>query len=70
MDVGGDMSNVTTSRELAGRPSPRPQLDEKPHYIGAIAFLLVLAAGLGFVAFSISGDGDAGSAWRRFTATG
>jgi PiT family inorganic phosphate transporter len=49
------------SRDLAGGPSPRPRLDEKPHTIGAIVFLLVLAAGLGFVAFSISGDiGQAG----------
>jgi inorganic phosphate transporter, PiT family len=32
-----------------------------PHYVGAIVFLLVLAAGLGFVAFSIPGDiGQAG----------
>jgi len=55
------MSDVTMSRDLAGGPSPRPRLDEKPHTIGAIVFLLVLAAGLGFVAFSISGDiGQAG----------
>ena len=49
------------SRDFAGGPSPRPHLDEKPHAIGAIVFLLVLAVGLGFVAFSISGDiGQAG----------
>jgi inorganic phosphate transporter, PiT family len=50
------MSDVTMNADLAGGPSPRPHLDEKPHYAGAIVFLLVLAAGLGFVAFSISGD--------------
>jgi PiT family inorganic phosphate transporter len=45
--------NVLTG---AAGVSPRPHLDEKPHVVGAIAFLLVLAAGLAFVAFSISGD--------------
>jgi PiT family inorganic phosphate transporter len=41
---------------MAGSVSQRPHLDEKPHVAGAIIFLLVLAAGLVFVAFSISGD--------------
>jgi PiT family inorganic phosphate transporter len=41
---------------LVGAASPRPHLDEKPHVAGAIGFLLVLVAGLGFVAFSISSD--------------
>jgi PiT family inorganic phosphate transporter len=36
--------------------SPRPHLDGKPHVGGAIAFLLVLVAGLGYTAFSISND--------------
>jgi inorganic phosphate transporter, PiT family len=36
--------------------SPRPHLDGKPHIGGAIAFLLVLAAGLAYAAFSISND--------------
>ena len=42
--------------DLAGVHSPRPHLDEKPHAAGAIAFLLVLAAGLGYAAFSIISD--------------
>jgi PiT family inorganic phosphate transporter len=50
------MSDATMNGELTGGSSPRPHLDEKPHYIGAIVFLLVLAVGLGFVAFSISSD--------------
>jgi PiT family inorganic phosphate transporter len=37
-------------------PSPRPHLDAKPHVGGAVAFLLVLAAGLGYAAFSIGKD--------------
>jgi len=52
------MSDVTMNGDLAGGPSPRPHLDEKPHIAGAVAFLLVLAAGLGFVVFSISSDID------------
>jgi PiT family inorganic phosphate transporter len=36
--------------------SPRPHLEGKPHTAGPIAFLLVLAAGLGYTAFSISRD--------------
>ncbi|MGD0105826.1 MAG: inorganic phosphate transporter [Rhodopila sp.] len=35
--------------------SPRPQ-DEKPHIGGAIAFLMILAAGLGYAAFNIFSD--------------
>src|SRR5215472_5968222 len=51
------MSDVTVNALTgAASASPRPHLDEKPHIAGAIVFLLVLAAGLGFVAFSISGD--------------
>jgi PiT family inorganic phosphate transporter len=42
-------------------PSPRPHLEGKPHIGGALAFLLVLLAGLGYAAFSISRDiSDAG----------
>ena len=55
---GGDMSDATMNGELAGGPSPRPHLDEKPHFAGAVVFLLVLAAGLGYAAFSISNDID------------
>src|SRR5271155_2809275 len=50
------MSDATINLDLAGDASPRPHLDEKPHYVGAIVFLLVLAVGLGFVAFSITSD--------------
>jgi PiT family inorganic phosphate transporter len=44
------------SADLAGAASPRPHLDSKPHFVGAVAFLLVLAAGLGYTAFSIAND--------------
>ena len=61
MDFGGDMSDVTMNGAVADDLSPRPHLDGKPHFAGAIAFVLVLAAGLGFAAFSISSDiGQAG----------
>jgi len=51
------MSDVTMNvLARTADPSPRPHLDEKPHIAGAIIFLLVLAAGLAFVAYSISGD--------------
>src|ERR1700760_1341778 len=46
----------TTMDEVGGLPSPRPHLDGKPHTAGAIAFLVVLAAGLGYAAFSIATD--------------
>jgi inorganic phosphate transporter, PiT family len=52
------MSDVTMSGELSADASPRPHLDEKPHFAGAIAFLLVVAAGLGYAAFSVSSDID------------
>lgn len=41
--------------DLAG-PSSRPQLDNKPHKGGAIGFIVVLAAGLAYAAFSIVSD--------------
>jgi len=44
--------------ELASGASPRPHLDEKPHFAGAVVFLLVLAAGLGYAAFSVFSDID------------
>ncbi len=47
------MSDATMNGTMAGIHSPRPHLDEKPHTAGAIAFLLVLVAGLGYAAFSI-----------------
>src|SRR6201996_6196892 len=50
------MSDLTMNGDVAGLPSPRPHLDEKPHIGGAIAFLLVLLAGLAYAAYSISSD--------------
>ena len=41
---------------VAGTPSPRPRMGGKPHAAGAIAFILVLAAGLAYAAFSIAMD--------------
>ena len=52
------MSDLTLNGELAAGVSPRPHLDEKPHALGAVVFLLVIAAGLGYAAFSISNDID------------
>ena len=50
------MSDVTMHGGLADIPSPRPHLDAKPHVGGAVAFLCVLVAGLGYAAFSIFRD--------------
>jgi hypothetical protein len=36
--------------------SPRPHLDKKPQVGGAVAFILVLAAGLAYAAHSIATD--------------
>jgi PiT family inorganic phosphate transporter len=52
------MSDATMNGDMAGVHSPSPHLDEKPHAAGAIAFLLVLVAGLGYAAFSIHSDMD------------
>ena len=49
------MSDLTMNG-VAGAPSPRPHMDTKPHAAGAIAFILVLVAGLGFAAYSIATD--------------
>jgi PiT family inorganic phosphate transporter len=46
---------VDPRNDLAGASS-RPQLDGKPHKGGAVAFILVLAAGLAYAAFSIVSD--------------
>ena len=55
------MSDATITAETAGHLGPRPHLDEKPHVGGAVVFLLVLVAGLGYAAFSIARDmGQAG----------
>ena len=50
------MSDMTMGHGMTDVPSPGPHLDGKPHAGGAIAFLLVLVAGLGYAAFSISTD--------------
>ena len=39
-------------------PHPGPHLDRKPHAAGAVAFVLVLLAGLAYAAYSIAGDID------------
>ncbi|MBV8912773.1 MAG: inorganic phosphate transporter, partial [Acetobacteraceae bacterium] len=44
------MSGAVSARD------PRPRLDGKPHTAGALAFLLVLAAGLAYAGFSIVSD--------------
>lgn len=49
------MSDVTMNSGL-GVSSSRPRLDGKPHAGGALAFLAVLLAGLGYAAFSIYSD--------------
>jgi len=50
------MADLTTNRDMADLASPRPHLDARTHPVGAAAFLLVLAAGLLYADFSISGD--------------
>jgi inorganic phosphate transporter, PiT family len=50
------MSDTTMTASLAEVSSPRPHLDGKTHRGGAIVFLLVLAAGLVYAAFSIFSD--------------
>ena len=58
----------TTMQSGMGDVSPRPSMDGKPHIGGAIAFLLVLVAGLGYAAFSISTD--MGNVGEHSVATG
>src|SRR6202020_1417685 len=53
---GTNMSDTTMNGDIADVASPRPHLDEKPHVGGAVIFLAVLVAGLGYAAFSISSD--------------
>ncbi len=50
------MSDLTLNNGLAGANAPRPQMDQKPHAAGAIAFIGVLVAGLLFAAYSIATD--------------
>jgi PiT family inorganic phosphate transporter len=49
------MPDLTVNHAMTAA-SARPHLDGKPHRGGAIAFLLVLVAGLGYAAFSIASD--------------
>src|SRR6202167_5189779 len=68
------MSGTTMNGGLAGGSSPRPHLESKTHIGGAIAFLLVLAAGLGYAAWNIfsdlSGAGEHGLAIGAFVLLG
>jgi PiT family inorganic phosphate transporter len=50
------MSDLAMNSGMTEVSSPRPHLDGKPHAGGAVAFLLVLVAGLGYAAFSIASD--------------
>ena len=50
------MSDATMNGGLVDGASPRPHLDGRTHIGGAIAFFIVLAAGLGYAAFSIGHD--------------
>ncbi|RAI61133.1 inorganic phosphate transporter [Roseicella frigidaeris] len=61
------MSDAALDRGLAPAHSPRPDLDRRPHSFGAIAFILVLAGGLAYAAFSIAGD--VGAAGQHEIAT-
>ena len=49
------MSSTTASEGFAEAAS-RPHMDGRPHVAGAVAFFLVLVAGLGYAAFSIATD--------------
>src|SRR6185437_7093709 len=53
---GETMLDVAIGSGVTDALSPRPHLDARSHIGGAIAFLLVLAAGLAYAAFSISSD--------------
>jgi PiT family inorganic phosphate transporter len=50
------MSDATLNTGFGAAPSPRPHMDGKPHFGGAIAFVLVLLAGIGYAAWSVSSD--------------
>src|SRR3984957_14802245 len=50
------MSDTAINHAMTEVPSPRPHLDAKPHVGGAVAFLLVLVAGLAYAAYSIAND--------------
>jgi PiT family inorganic phosphate transporter len=71
---GGHMSDMAMNSGTTDVPSPRPHLDGKPHTGGAIAFVLVLAVGLGYTALSITNDmnsaGEQGLAIGAFVLLG
>jgi PiT family inorganic phosphate transporter len=50
------VSDTAIDHAITEVPSPRPHLDSKPHVGGAVAFLLVLVAGLAYAAYSIAND--------------
>jgi PiT family inorganic phosphate transporter len=50
------MSDTILRGSTGALTSSRPDLDRKPHAFGAIVFILVLAGGLGYAAFSIAQD--------------
>lgn len=50
------MSDVAFGQGLGDGRAFRPHLDEKPHTLGAVGFLVILAAGLACAAFSIAQD--------------
>ncbi len=50
------MSDMTMDRGMAAASPPGPHLDGKPHIGGAIAFLIILAAGLAYAAWNIFSD--------------
>ena len=49
------MSDATMNHGVTGA-SPRPDMDRKPHAAGALVFLVVLLAALGFTAYSVISD--------------
>jgi inorganic phosphate transporter, PiT family len=68
------MSDATMSDRVEDDASPRPHMDGKPHYAGTFVFLAILAAGIGYAAFSISSDisvaGDSNVATGAFVLLG
>ncbi|MFC0406703.1 inorganic phosphate transporter [Roseomonas elaeocarpi] len=50
------MSDATLDAQTGDFRSSGPDLDRKPHRYGGVAFLLVLVAGLGYAAWSITTD--------------
>ncbi len=52
------MSEATMNGAYASGPSPRPKMDGRPHFAGALIFFIVLLGGLGFTAYSVLTDID------------